>query len=264
MNEELEKDTPILENIELMPDDYVEEEAEDTTEAETDEELEEVEEVETDEVVEEKPTDEVVEAFKLEDIDVKFNHETKKLNEYSKEEIATNFQKGMNYDNVNSKLELASDDLNGFKEVAELLGYESEGLKEALLEQALTAKAETDGKTIDQAKKEYKQNKVDVKAKQQQQKMEKFVEKYPSIKGEDIKPETWAKVKDGMDLLTADEMEQQSSQLVEMKAKLAEFERKAKIDSQNEKVKKKSPIKGTTNNGADDATNDDFLQGLFG
>jgi len=173
----------------------------------------------------------------------------------------------MNHDRVNEKLTQANSELDGLSEVAKMLGYDTKGLKDALLQQAFTRKSEADNVSVETVQKEYEldqREKVSRESKKQQKEMEKFVEVYPGIKGDDIKPETWAKVADGLDLLTAYEMEQQSTELEEMKTKLAEFEKKAKVTKQNETAKKKSPVKATTSNGSDEASNDDFLQGLMG
>jgi len=194
-------------------------------------------------------------------------HENKKLKDIPRDELKTLVQKGLNHDRVTEKLTNANTELEGLGEVAKMLGYDTKELKEALLEQAFLARSEKDNLSIETVRKDYElsqKEKVSSETKKQQSDMVKFVEAYPNVKGEDITPETWAKVADGLDLVTAYKMDQQSNQLDEMKTKLATYEKQAKVAKQNEKAKAKSPVKATTSNGSDDASNDDFLQGLMG
>lgn len=79
-----------------------------------------------------------------------------------------------------------------------------------------------------------------IQQKQQTQAMyEKFMQIFPDVLPKDIKPETWDKVRSGMDL-TAAYVEQRNQEL----------ETQLKLLKQKEKNKNQAPVSGVTQHGA--------------
>ena len=246
-----------------------------TDEAEEVEIDEEQEEVETPEEIETTPSDEVETADLLEDLEVKYLHDVKKLKDIPKDELKTLVQKGMNHDRLVEKLEgykVLDEKLSDFEEIASFYKMDVDALKESLLQQWYENKAEEEGLTAEIVKREHQLGKKekatqlgDKETQRQTKMMKTFVEKHPNVKDSDIKPETWAKVTDGMDITQAYELQIRDDELTTLKANIAELEGKLKTNTQNAEVKKKAVVKSTTTNGSDDPDkNDDFLQGLFG
>jgi hypothetical protein len=259
----------------ILPDDYVEEEVTQPDEEENEETIEEVTEgnEETEEVEETaEETTETVEDTEpvkelLEELEIKFLHDTKKLKDFNKDEIKTLVQKGMNHDRLNEKLTDVNTKLGSFQEIAELYGYDVETLSNALLNQYFDTKAEQEGTTPDLVKREHNLNKRE-KGRQAEAKQkdafEKFVDTYPNVKNEDITPLTWERVKNGLDLTTAYEMQLKDNQLEELKSTISKLQNEVKTVKQNADIKKKAVVKSTTKNGSDEVGKDDFLEGLLG
>jgi hypothetical protein len=250
----------------ILPDDYVEEEDK-QPDGEVIEESEVIEEViegdkETETVEDTEPVKEL-----LEDLEIKFLHDTKKLKDFDKDEIKTLVQKGMNHDRLNEKLVDTNTKLGSFQEIAELYGYDTETLANALLNQYFDTKAEQEGVSPDVIKREHNLNKRE-KGRQAEAKskdaFEKFVDNYPNVKNEDITPLTWERVKNGTDLTTAYEMQLKDNQLEELKSTISKLQNEVKTVKQNADIKKKAVVKSTTKNGSDEVGKDDFLEGLLG
>lgn len=247
-----------------------------TDEAEEVEVDEEQEEVETQEEIEPASSDVVEEPIELlEDLEVKYLHDVKKLKDIPKDELKTLVQKGMNHDRLVEKLEgykVLDEKMSDFDEIASFYGMDTEALKESLLQQWYENKAEQEGLTAEIVKREHQLGKKekatqlgDKETQRQTKMMKTFVEKHPNVKDSDIKHETWAKVNNGMDITQAYELQIRDDEASTLKAKIAELEGKLKTNTQNAEVKKKAVVKSTTTNGSDDPDkNDDFLQGLFG
>jgi hypothetical protein len=245
----------------ILPDDY--EEVEETTEADEESEVveatEEVEEAEEVETVEEPK--EVAES--LDDLEVKYLHDVKKLKDIPKEELKTLVQKGMNHDRIVDKYNQASEKADKVEAIAKLYGMNETELVDALL----TQYADSNGKTLSEVKSMVEQGKKD----STQKMYAKFLETYPDVKADSIPVEVWNEVKMGEDLTRAydNHMKQSTilakdSELNQLKSRLAELENKLKVKEQNETVKKKAVVKSTIGNGDTKQEDDDFLQGLFG
>ena len=233
------------------------------------EELEEVEETtETEEVTEEvQQTEEtpVVESVDFGDLEVKFLHDTKKLKDFTPEEVKTYIQKGMNHDRISEKLKTNEGILENFNEIANFYGYDLNTLTEALYEQFYHFKADKEGKTPNEVRLEHqleRTNKGRVSVDKQTQAFERLLDSY-DVKADSIKPETWARFNEGVDLKTAYELQLKDDKLSEMSNQLAQIQNELKTVKQNAEVKKKSVVKPTTTNGTGDS-GDDFLDGLYG
>ena len=249
----------------ILPDDYVEEEEESTEETEetTEEEGEELEDDDTEESEEEE--EETTEAA-LEDLEVKFLHEVKTLKDIPKEELQSYIQKGMNHDRVQEKLNVAYDQIESFKDVAEMFDMDLPTVIETLKEQYFTNKANTEERQVADVKREYEASKKDRTTKM----YDRFLDKYPDIKTSEIPTEVLQAVKQGEDLVKAydnhlkeNETKAKESEINTLKAQIEELNKKLGIKDQNEKVKKKAVVKKTS--GVDKVSNDDdFLLGLSG
>lgn len=225
-------------------DDYADFIAEDTPEtAETTEET-------TETAEDTKPAETVTESPKYK---LKYNHEER---EVSLDELTTLGQKGMNYDKLQEKLtELQSNPAlskyGRVEEISKLLGYQTDDeLIEALYQTHYENEAKTQGLTPAQVQKEHElaQKEKTLTAKEQEaankqketEMYSKFATNFPDIKAEMIKPETWAKVQNGMDLSTA-YIEQRNQALESELATL----------KQNAENSKKAPIGGVSTHGSD-------------
>lgn len=244
---------------------------------EIDEEQAETAEEESEEVeaVEEAAEDTAPRAESLEDLEVKYLHDVKKLKDIPKDELKTLVQKGMNHDRLVDKIEgykALESKLSDFEELAGFYGMDVDKLKDSLFEQWYEQKADQEGLTAEIVKREHQLGKKerstlqgDKEAQKQAKMMQAFVEKYPNIDESSIKPETWERVKDGADMTQAYEQQLKDEEVSTLRTKIQELENKLKTNTQNTEVKKKAVVKSTTANGSDDPDkNDDFLQGLFG
>lgn len=253
----------------ILPDDY-EEEAEETTEADT-EELEVGEEAEaTEEESEVEDTldeTETVVAESLDDLEVKYLHEVKKLKDIPKEELKTIVQKGMNHDRIAEKFTLANEKLEKLNLLGSLYGMSDAEVVDALFNRYYEDTADKEGLRPEQVK-----ARVEADQKATVQKMyDRFVSKFPDVKTEDVPKDVWEEVKLGEDLTRAYEnhlkqstISAKDSEITKLNSRLAELEGKLKTFTQNETVKKKAVVKPTSNNGSDEVGDDDFLMGLLG
>jgi len=264
MNEEL-MDNQVQEELDyILPDDY-EEEAENTTETET-EESEVVEGDETQEVVEEPATNtETTPA--LDELEVKFLHEVKKLKDIPREELQTLVQKGMNHDRIAERYTQATEKLERMKDLGALYGMTETEVMDALFNRYYEDTADREGLTPQQVKARVEANKKD----SMQRMFDKFNEKYPNVNANDIPKNVWEEVKAGEDLVRAysehlkqETLSAKDGELNQLKTKIAELEGKLKTFTQNETVKKKAVVKSTSVNGSDNVKEDDFLAGLLG
>ena len=250
----------------------------DTDEADLTNEADEVEiddTVETKEVESEEDQETVDEVESLEDLEVKYLHDVKKLKDIPKDELKTLVQKGMNHDRLVEKVEgykAIESSMAEFEEIASLYNIDVASLKESLLSEFFERKANDEGLTPEIVKREYnieKKEKSTQSAEQQTAKQNErinaFVEAYPNIGNDQIKPETWEKFERGVDLIVAYEQQVKDDKISLLESKLLEMEGKQKTNNQNAETKKKAVVKSTLSNGSDDPDkNDDFLQGLFG
>lgn len=245
---------------------------------EADEETAELDELEAeDNEVEEadKEIEKVETADPLDDLEIKFLHESKKLKDIPRDELKTLVQKGMNHDRLTEKIEgfkQLEGKMSEFEELASFYGMTTDELKESLFNSFFENKASEDGVTAELLRREYTQNKKESSEKQAEQlkskqdkDMNDFISKYPNVKGDDVEPETWELINNGMSLTQAYEKQIGNKEVATLKAKIAELEGKQKTIKQNADVKQKAVVKSTLTHGTDDSdNNDDFLAGLFG
>lgn len=251
----------------ILPDDYTEE-SQDTenTEVEAEQET-----TETAETAENAP----VEEAQAEEVATEQEEQPFLIAKYNKAEIpldadtAKNLaQLGMFYqDKIQpefERLKAVGEQYGKMEQLAGLYGMTTEQLHETLYNQYIESAAQAEGITPEQKRKEQElaqkeaQINAQMTAKQQEQASQemysKFLSAYPDVKAEQIKPETWAKVDQGIDLVTAYTMQLN-----------AELQQQMKQAQQVTKNKQSSPaVATTTNGGAEPAKDDDFLQGLFG
>lgn len=263
----------------LLPDDYVEgEEYDFETETESAEEVEEVEvkeeteeSNEESETVEEEQTEESEEVEEdttetaLEDLEVKFLHETKALKDIPREELQAYVQKGMNHDRIQEKLTQAYDQIDDFKDIANMFEMDMQTVIETLKNQYYENKANKEGRQVADVKREYESNKKDRNTKM----YERFLDKYPDVKTEDIPQEVMQAVREGEDLVNAydkytntSQTKAKDSEIETLKQQIAELQKKIDVNNQNKKTKKKSVVKKTSNSSG--VETDPFLDGLFG
>ena len=186
-------------------------------------------------------------------VKLKYNHEEK---EYSLDDVVPLAQKGLNYDKLQERLnELqnnpALSKYGKVEEVSKLLGYQTDDeLIEALYQTHYERTAEAQGLTPAQIQKEYelsqKERQLSQKEQVESQKQKetemysKFATNFPDVKAEMIKPETWEKVNNGMDLSTAYTMQQNQDLMNELK-----------IFKQNAENLKKAPVSSVSTHGSD-------------
>lgn len=268
----LENDNQIEENS-LVHEDYLipEDIEEDETLNDTTEEVDEPE--VSEETVEETKTEsteeveeETTELGSLEDLEVKFLHDTKALKDIPRDELKAYVQKGMNHDRIQDKLNTANETINDFKDIADMFDMDVNSIIDTLKTQYYSNKAEKEGRKLEDVKREYESNKKDRNTKM----FDSFIDKYPDIKTEDIPQSVMDSVKEGANLVTEyekylknEESASKDSKINELEAKLAEFEKKLNTQTQNKKVKQKGVVKKVSeSDSADD--NDPFLQGFWG
>ncbi len=190
---------------------------------------------------------------------VKYNHEEKEL---GYDEAVPLIQKGMNYDKLQQQFNTIQNDprltkYERVQQVSQMLGYQTDDeLLDALYNTYYEQTAQNKGLTPEQARKEHelseRENKLNQKESTEQEKVQRnqmydrFFQNFPNAKVEEIKPETWTKVRNGMDL-TAAYVEQRNQEL----------EAKVKILTQNSKNEKKAPVNGATAHGGDNPTGQD-------
>lgn len=201
------------------------------------------------------------ESYKLR---IKYNHEEMELGE---DEAVPLIQKGMNYDKLQERLNTIQNDpafgkFDKVKQLAELYNMDDDALIDALYNQYYESIADQQGLTPEQVRRDHElkqreavlnQKEQSLTQKQQTEAMyERFLGQFPNAKIEDIKPETWVKVRSGMDL-TAAYVEQRNQEL----------ENRLKVLEQNQKNKNTAPVSGVTAHGSQDpAGADDFLAGF--
>ena len=202
------------------------------------------------------PEADIPEPYKLK---IKYNHEEMEIPE---DEAVPLIQKGMNYDKLQERYNALQNDprLSGYQrveQVSKLLGYQSdEQLIDALYQNYYQLTAQQRGLTPEQIQKEHELNQRQEQllreqetAQQQQQNnamYERFLQTFPDVQTKDIKPETWEKVRNGMDL-TAAYVEQRNQEL----------ETQLKLLKQKEKNKNQAPVGGVTQHGSTDTQGKD-------
>lgn len=190
---------------------------------------------------------------------VKYNHEEKEL---GYDEAVPLIQKGMNYDKLQQQFNTIQNDprlskADRIAQVSQMLGYQTDDeLLDALYNTyyETTAQKNNSSPDLERARHELQREKETINKEKQtmeQQKQrnsmyERLFQNFPNIKVEEIKPETWTKVHNGMDL-TAAYVEQRNQEL----------EAKVKILTQNSKNEKKAPVNGATTHGGDNPTGQD-------
>ena len=194
---------------------------------------------------------------------LKYNHEER---DYTEEEIKTLSQKGLNYEKVFEKLQAAEADPrlaqhSKFKQIADSYGMSEDAYLTALQDQYFDTAAEKQGLTPDLVKKEYEVNareKVQddkdqavIKQQQSDRMYNNFNANFPDVKPDSIKPETWARVENGMDL-SASYAEQRNQAL----------EAENKVLKQNAENSKRAPVGGVTGHGSDTAKADKMFEGF--
>lgn len=247
----------------ILPDDYTEESQEqENTEVETEQEpTETVETAENAPESTEAPSEPTEPPFLV----AKYNKADVPLDMDSAKNLA---QLGMFYQ---EKIQPEYERLKGIGEqygkmeqLARLYGMTTEQLHETLYNQYIESAAQAEGITPEQKRKEQElaakeaQINEQMSAKRQEQASQemytRFMENYPDVKAEQIKPETWQMVDKGMDLVTAYTMQVNK-----------ELQAQMKQTQQNTKNKQTSPAVSTMKNGGAEPTkSDDFLDGLFG
>lgn len=271
-NDHQVEDNSFVRDEYLLPDDFEEEISEETTEEmelEETEDNEETDETETEsetevESTEETESDEVEEGH-LEDLEVKFLHETKTLKDIPKDELKQYIQKGMNYDRVQEKLNINNEIIEEFKEVSQMFGMEVNKVIDTLKEQYFTNKAEQEGRKVEDVKREYDSN----KRSRYDKMFNRFLDKYPNVKTDEIPSEVMQSVKEGSDLLTEYEkhinnqnIKTKDNEISTLMKKIEDLEKKLNTQTQNDKIKKKGVVKKVSE--TDTTDNDPFLQGFWG
>jgi hypothetical protein len=243
-------DNQIREELFILPDDY-EEQADTTIEAEP----------------VQSEGKEPEQLFKLEDREIKYNKENKRLKDFSPDDVVTYVQKGMNYDKVDSRakeLQAQVERLQRFESIAQTYGYDVEGLQSALMDNHFQALAEQNGSTAELERRAYE---IDMKAKaiadkeasdnqrvEETKQLERFLSENPDVNPQDIPQEVLEAVAKGESINTAYK-DYKYNQLK------SEVDRLKQLTSNIQSA----PVRGTSGNGGDkDAQMDDFERGLFG
>ena len=266
-------DTPIEDVMDLFPTDHdltEEDVADETTEEEVKEEstIDEVESEESEEESKDETEEETeeTETIALEDLEIKVLGETKLLKDIPREELQSKVRKGEDYDRLRGKFDVSQEEVNEWKEISEMFEMSPQDVREALKNQHFTKIAEADGRNVDDVRKEYTADKKSIQDKM----YERFLDKYPDVKTDDLPSEVIDEVKLGKDLLRVYEdhlkntdLSTKDSKISDLETKLAALEAKMNVNTQNKKTKKKGIIKKTSNSDSN-TSNDDFLQGLTG
>ena len=177
------------------------EDDDDTTDSSDEIEAEEVEaEEDTTEPEETKEADATGDS--LDEMEVKFLHEVKKLKDIPKDELKTLVQKGMDYDRKLTKIDELKAEATKYDRVKELAGHynmsDSEMI-DMLFDNYFDQKASTEGLTKEIVKKEYELNKRESVTNEQAQ-LQKFVQAFPDIDAKNIPLEVVEQWQDGKDL----------------------------------------------------------------
>jgi hypothetical protein len=204
-------------------------------------------------------------AAELPKFKVKFNHEEQEL---GYDEAVPLIQKGMNYDKLQERFNSIQSDprlgkYDRVTEVSKLLGYQTDdALVEALFNTYYENIATRDGLTVDQVRKDAEliqretaltqKEQNDARVKAENAMYAGLLKAFPDIKATDVKPETWARVKQGMDL-TAAYIEQRNQDL----------EAQVKVMKQNVINARTAPVGSVTAHGSAEAAHQDpFLMGF--
>lgn len=182
---------------------------------------------------------------------IKYNHEEMEIPE---DEAIPLIQKGMNYDKLQERYNAIQNDprlskYEKVQQVSKLLGYQSDDqLLDALYQTYYQTIAQEQGLTPEQVRKEYElqqkeaqliaKEKAELQERQKTEMYDRFLTAYPNVKPQDIKPETWEKVKAGIDLTVA-----YTQQVNE------ELQAQIKMLKQKEKNKSQAPVGGVTEHG---------------
>ena len=260
----------------LLPDDY---EEETTLENQADEETFEFEEVESEPVettTDEEETESIESTESTEEtleepistfkVPYKYNHQEGEITDIA--EAQRLIQIGMMYQNKvqpeYEQMKSMQEPISKINKIAELYGMDLNSLHDALYDQYLESQSEETGYTVEQIRKDRDLEERESRIAQEQTSKQtdeannamynKFLQEYPDITADKIKPETWAMVDKGIDLTTA-----YTKQLNN------ELKEQLKIQTQNTKNKSASPIKSTTLNGGGEPPQkqDDFLDGFW-
>ena len=273
MNEDIKVDdtvdTPVEDVMDLFPTDHDMPDEEATDEIAEDEDIDEstTDDEESEESEEEsKEETEEPETVALEDFELKVLGETKLLKDIPREELQPLLQKGSDYDRVKEKLNVSQDEINEWKELSEMFEMSPQEVRDALKEQHFAKIAETDGRNVEDVRREYSANKKSIQDKM----YEKFLDKYPDINTDELPQSVIDDVRLGKDLtnvydnfLKSNEMSEKDNKISEYENKINELEATINLKKQNKSTKKKGIIKKTS--GTDSNTDtDDFLQGLTG
>jgi hypothetical protein len=196
---------------------------------------------------------------------IKYNHEEMEIPE---DEAVPLIQKGMNYDKLQERYNQIQNDprlskYEKVQQVSKLLGYQSDDqLLDALYQTYYQTTAQEQGLTPEQVRKEHElqqkeaqlsaKEKAELQERQKTEMYDRFLTAYPNVKPQDIKPETWEKVKAGIDLTVA-----YTQQVNE------ELQAQIKMLKQKEKNKNQAPVGGVTQHGSTDTQKiDPFLEGF--
>jgi len=194
---------------------------------------------------------------------LKFNHEEK---EYTMDEIKTLSQKGLNYDRTLEKLQAFESDPrlaqhSKFKQIADSYGMSEDDYITALQTQYFEQTATQQGLTPEQVKRDYElgtrekaqaqREQANATQQQSDRMYNNFNANFPDVKPESIKPETWQRVEQGMDLSQSYGMQQNQELMSEMK-----------ILKQNAENSKRAPVGGVTGHGSDTAKADKMFEGF--
>ena len=189
----------------------------------------------------------------LDELEIKFLHEVKKLKDIPKDELKTLVQKGMDYDRKLSKIDELKLETAKYDRVKELAGHynmsDSEMI-DMLFDNYFDQKANTEGLTKEIVKKEYELNKRESVTNEQAQ-LQKFVKEFPDIDAKNIPLEVVEQWQDGKDLTETYRNYLKDNELNSYKTKIDELEKQLKLKQQTTDTKKKAVVKATSTNGND-------------
>lgn len=258
--EELNNQIEGTEEDYLLPDDYEEEETTEEVEEEPTE-AEPKEEVEQEDEAEEIPSEAET---KLEDLEIKFMHDVKKISDIPADELKTYIQKGMNQERLQGKLNEAVEKNNNLDDIAKMFDMDTDKLMETLKQQYFDDKASKESRNVNDVKREYESERKSMQDKM----IERFVERYPDVDVESIQETIDNAVSNGEDITGAyetslkdAEIKSKSEEVKTLTAKVAELEKQMKVKKQNTKTKAKGVVGSV---GGSDDVQDDFMAGLFG
>jgi len=247
--------------------------ADETTEEETTDDPQ-TEEVEGEESTEEESEEseetteeetEETETVLLEDLEIKVLGETKLLKDIPRDELQSIARKGTDYDRVKGKLDVAQDEVNEWREISEMFEMSPQEVRDTLKEQKFKELA-GDTRDVNDVRREYEADRKSTNDKM----YERFVEKYPDVKTDELPTDVIDAVKSGQDLVSVydehmrkSESTTKDTELSALKKEMAELKAQLGVKKQNTKSKKKGVIKKTSGNDTN-TSNDDFLDGLNG